>query len=65
MTLTDLMSGAGLSGFAEAALLLFILAFAAIVFRIFAPGRRQEMDRAAQLPLDDGQASTPRSGSDR
>ena len=65
MTLTDLMSGAGLSAYAEVALVLFLLAFAVIVFRIFAPGRRQEMDRAARLPLDDGQAPTPRSGSDR
>jgi cbb3-type cytochrome oxidase subunit 3 len=65
MSLTDLMSGAGLSRYAEFALVLFILAFVVIVLRIFAPGRRQEMDRAAQLPLDDGQASTPRSGSDR
>ena len=65
MILTDVMSGAGLSGYAEAALLLFLLAFALIVLRIFAPGRRREMDRAARLPLDDGQTLTPRSGSDR
>jgi cbb3-type cytochrome oxidase subunit 3 len=65
MTLTDLMSGAGLSAYAEIALVLFILAFAVIVLRIFAPGRRREMDQAAQLPLDDGRILDPRSGSDR
>jgi cbb3-type cytochrome oxidase subunit 3 len=65
MTLTDLMSGAGLSAYAEVALVLFLLAFAVIVLRLFAPGRRREMDRAARLPLDDGPTLDPRSGSDR
>ena len=65
MTLTDVMSGAGLSGYAEAGLVLFFLAFAVLVFRTFAPGRRREMDRAARLPLDDGRTLDPRSGSDR
>jgi cbb3-type cytochrome oxidase subunit 3 len=64
MSLTDLMGGAGLSGYAEVALVLFIVAFAVIVLRVFAPGRCREMDRAAQLPLDDGELPTPRSGSD-
>lgn len=65
MSLTDLMSGAGLAGYAEVALVLFVLAFALIVLLVFAPGRRREMDRAAQLPLEDAQPLTPRSGSDR
>ena len=54
MSLTDVMSHAGLSGYAEVALVLFLIAFVVIVARTFAPGRRADHDRAARLPLDDG-----------
>jgi cbb3-type cytochrome oxidase subunit 3 len=53
MSLTDLMSGANLDGYAQVALLLFLLAFVIVVARLFAPGRRAFFDRAARLPLDD------------
>jgi cbb3-type cytochrome oxidase subunit 3 len=53
MSLTDIMSGAGLSLYAEIALLLFLVAFCLIVWRTFSPSRKNEMERAAQLPLED------------
>jgi cbb3-type cytochrome oxidase subunit 3 len=56
------MSHAGLSGYAEVALVLFMVAFLLIVVRIFAPGRRNAMDRAARLPLEDDTPLTPRPG---
>ena len=57
MSLTDIMSGAGLSGFAEVALILFLIAFVISVARTFSHTRDAEMNRAARLPLDDD--STP------
>ena len=54
MKLSDIMSGAGLSIYAEIALVIFLAAFVAIVVRTFAPSRRRSMDEAARLPLDDG-----------
>lgn len=55
MKLSDIMSSAGLSGYAEIALVLFMVVFVAIVIRTFAPSRREAMQRAAMMPLDDGQ----------
>ena len=62
MSLSDLMGHAGLSAYAEAGLLLFLIAFGAVAVRTFWPGRRREMDAAARLPLDDDLPGTPRSG---
>lgn len=53
MTLTDLMSGSGLVAFAEAALVLFLLAFAGVLVRTFAPARRAELENAGRMPLQD------------
>lgn len=53
MRLSDIMGAAGLSGWAEVALVLFLLAFAAILLGTLAPRRRAEFDRASRLPLDD------------
>mgnify|MGYP001286662250 CR=1 FL=1 len=58
MRLTDIMSNAGLAGYAEIALILFIIAFAAIAIRIFLPSRKGEMDEVSRLPLDDGHEVT-------
>jgi cbb3-type cytochrome oxidase subunit 3 len=60
MRLSDIMSGAGLSVYAQIALLIFLATFVAIVIRTFAPSRRREMDEAARLPLDDGRTVTRR-----
>lgn len=62
MSLSDIMGHAGLSAWAEAALILFMAAFLVIAVRTFRPGRRAEMDDAARLPLDDGLPGSPRSG---
>jgi cbb3-type cytochrome oxidase subunit 3 len=56
MSLTELMSNAGLSRYAEVALLLFFLAFLLILYRVFRPSNRQRLERQAMLPLDDGHA---------
>ena len=60
MRLSDIMSNAGLAGYAEIALILFIVVFLAVVIRIFRPGRKAEMDAAARLPLEDDQETTSR-----
>ena len=62
MSLTDIMSNAGLAGYAVAAMVLFIMAFLVVVVRIWWPGRRREMDAASRLPLDDQHIQTPRDG---
>ena len=53
MSLTELMSGAGLSRYAEYALLLFVFAFVLIMWRVFRPSKRAELERQARLPLED------------
>ena len=62
MRLSDIMANAGLAGYAEIALILFMVVFAAIVWRIFRPGRQQEMNAAARMPLDDEHPQEPRTG---
>lgn len=57
MKLSDVMGAANLSIYAQVALILFLAAFAGIVFRTFRPSRRREFEDARRLPLDDG---TPR-----
>lgn len=53
MSLTDLMSGAGLSIYAEVALVLFLAAFVLVVWRVYAPAMKDHWNAAARLPLDD------------
>ena len=53
MKLSDVMSAAGLSGYAIFALLVFVIAFVAIVLSIFVPGATARYARDARLPLDD------------
>lgn len=53
MRLSDIMSGAGLSIYAQIALVIFLATFIAIVIRTFAPSRNREMDELARLPLED------------
>jgi cbb3-type cytochrome oxidase subunit 3 len=62
MSLTDVMSNAGLSGYAVVAMLLFLAAFLVIAVRTFWPSRRQEMDEASRLPLEDDGADAPHAG---
>jgi cbb3-type cytochrome oxidase subunit 3 len=58
MRLSDIVSHAGLAGYAEAALILFFLVFVAVVVRV-ATRPRREMDLDARLPLEDGPAGRP------
>jgi cbb3-type cytochrome oxidase subunit 3 len=57
MHLSDIMSHAGLAGYAELALLLFMIAFLAIVIATFRPGNRRAMDAASRLPFEDDPAA--------
>lgn len=59
MRLSEIMAAAGLSGWAQVALVLFLVAFLVIAIGVFAPSRRAEFDRARRLPLEDG-PNTPR-----
>ena len=65
MSLTEIMSGSGLSVYTEIALLLFLAAFIGIVWRAFSPSRAETLRRAARMPLDDDTPQTPRDSGDR
>lgn len=58
MKLSDVVGHSGLSGYAEVALILFFVAFLLVVARVFWPGRKGELERASQLPFDDGERRT-------
>jgi cbb3-type cytochrome oxidase subunit 3 len=60
MKLSDIMGHAGLSMYAEIALVLFVLVFLGIVIRTFAPSRSAELNEAALLPLDEPTAARVR-----
>jgi len=53
MGLADVVGHAGLAGLTVAAMVLFVIAFTAVVVRTFAPRRKGELDEASRLPLDD------------
>ena len=53
MSLTEIMSNAGLTRYAEWALLLFMFAFVLILVRVFRPARRKALEEQARLPLQD------------
>ncbi len=53
MSLSDLMSGAKLSAYAEVALVIFLVIFVAVVVYVFLGGRHGRWDHARNLPLDD------------
>ena len=59
MRLSDVVGHSGLAGYAEVALILFLVAFALIGVRLLLRRDRSELERMRRLPLDDG---TPRSG---
>ena len=54
---------AGLAGWAEIALLLFLAAFVLILVWIFAPGRRRALEAQKHLPFTDGESTPPASAS--
>lgn len=53
MTMTDLMSGAGLSHYAVVALILFFGSFIALAIWVWMPSHRAWWRDAATIPLDD------------
>ena len=60
MKLSDIMSYADLSNYAEIALVLFLGVFVAITIRTFLPSRRRELYEASLLPLEEDRVITPR-----
>lgn len=61
MKLSDVMSGtAGLSSYAEAALLVFVLVFVAVVIDLARSGRRYDGARMLPLEVDSKRSSRSR-----
>ncbi|MBK8645347.1 MAG: cbb3-type cytochrome c oxidase subunit 3 [Gemmatimonadetes bacterium] len=60
MSLTELMSGANLDGYAQISLILFLVAFGLVLWRIFSPRFNETYQKAARMPLDDETPQTPR-----
>ena len=53
MSLTDIMSAAGLSSWTEIALILCFISFSAIVFWVFVVRRKPSYEHLRHLPLED------------
>lgn len=53
MKLSDVMSNAGLAMYAEVGLVLFLLAFMAVVVKVLWPGKNDEYTQAGMIPLSD------------
>ena len=51
-SLTDVVSGAGLSVYAEIALVIFLVAFLGVVISLFLPSRQRTYEHLRQLPID-------------
>jgi cbb3-type cytochrome oxidase subunit 3 len=51
-SLTDVVSGAGLSGYAEIALVIFLIAFIGVVISLFLPSRQRTFERMRRLPIE-------------
>lgn len=62
MSMSELMSGMNLAAYPTIALVIFLLVFAAIAFRVLFRRDREEFERAARLPLEDSVEIKPRSG---
>jgi cbb3-type cytochrome oxidase subunit 3 len=62
MKLSDVMSAAGLAGYAEIGLCIFLFVFVAVAVRTFRRGQQHEFAHLADLPLqsDETDGSAPR-----
>lgn len=60
MSLTELMSSAGLTFWPIAGLILFIFAFVMIGVRTFAKGSKRQQSEAALLPLEEARVINTR-----
>ncbi len=61
--LHDVMAGAGLTFWPEAALVLFLAAFGAVLWWVYGMRRADDYEQAAALPLDEDDLRDPRAGS--
>jgi cbb3-type cytochrome oxidase subunit 3 len=59
MSLTDVMSAAGLSSWTEFALILCFIAFSATVLWVFVVRRKPTYEHARHLPLEDNETGPP------
>ena len=59
MSLTDIMSAAGLTTWAELGLILCFITFVAIVMWVFAVRKKPSYEHQRRLPLDDNEDSVP------
>ncbi len=57
--LHEVMAGAGLAFWAEAALLLFFAAFAAVLVWVYGVRRAEDFEPMASLPLDEDDLRAP------
>jgi len=64
-SLTDVMSGAGLSAYAEIALVIFFFAFIGIVISLFVPNRQKTYEHLRHLPIDGDSVPAALSRDDR
>ena len=64
-SLTDVVSGAGLSVYAEVALVIFLVAFLGIVISLFAPSKKHTYEHLRRLPIDGDRPTTPLFRDDR
>lgn len=55
MNLSDVVSHAGMARYAEIALIIALISFAAIVVWVFARRNKERYERAKMMPLDDDQ----------
>jgi cbb3-type cytochrome oxidase subunit 3 len=62
---SDVMSGAGLTIWAEIALLIFAVAFLAVLVHTFAKKRKATFESISRMPLDDEKVCTPREGANQ
>lgn len=53
MKLSDAMSAAELSAYAEVGLLIFLGVFIAVAIRVLWPGQSAHYERVGRIPLDD------------
>jgi cbb3-type cytochrome oxidase subunit 3 len=58
VSLTEIMSHAGLEGYAEVGLVLFLLLFLGILVYTFRRRNQATFDRASRMPLDDAPTQT-------
>jgi len=59
MKLSELMSGMGLSGYAQVALVLFLFVFASQTYRVMRPSLKGYWNNLGKLPLDGDEGGEP------